>query len=234
MNLLVLTLLLVATVAFLPRRASSDTWIVIQYDDRPLSADDQRSVALNQAYCKRWGYEHRLVTGGYSDVPPYWAKVMLARDVLRAEPGCRGVFWLDTDAIVVDHSQPLETLASGHFVGAPDNPQWSSPFCAGVWLVRGTPQGRAVVEDWAASYSPVAWTRPWWPGSKWTCSGPWAGPDYEQGAFVERMMPRHADAIKIVYWQRLQSIELGPTVFVCHFAGEFRNRRPAVLSRVQM
>ena len=118
-------------------------------------------------------------------------KVAAVRDVLQLRfpnSGVERVFsggalWLDSDAVVVDVAQPIDSLfvtrGGRSFLYAADpEPVRYSDFNAGVWLVRNTPGGREVMESWLAQFHPEQWTRG--AEGKWSSYAPWAGLAYEQ------------------------------------------------------
>ena len=94
----------------------------------------------------------------------------------------------------------------------PDAPGSASVFNAGVFLVRGTPAGRRILDDWCALYNRSLWTRVPWDGSssssvsvslnipdkqqrslqnwRWQfLARTWAGEAFEQGTFVRHILP---------------------------------------------
>lgn len=68
----------------------------------------------HRAYCQRHGYEYRCLYGGpstrdHSGTPIYWAKVSRHVEAMNSLADGDIVVWLDTDAVIVDPSVPLET-----------------------------------------------------------------------------------------------------------------------------
>jgi hypothetical protein len=125
--------------------------------------------------------------------------------------------WLDMDAVVYDLGRPLDDVgrADKVFLCAPDPPGLASRFNAGVWIVRNTPAGHALMAAWFANYRPSDWTRS--PDGRWSTASDWAGANYEQGAFVEHVLPRHAASIEILPWETLQGVSPAtPGAFALH------------------
>jgi hypothetical protein len=104
-------------------------------------------LVRNAAYAQAHGFEHHFFNEATVDLPVYWQKVYLCRQVLAA--GYDIAIWADTDAVFHDFGRGVESLFQGDevMVGAPDNPYWDAPFNAGVFAVRG----------WYRSDGPLAW-----------------------------------------------------------------------------
>lgn len=158
---------------------------IAQYEDRPLG-DFSPLVAKNESYAKKHGITHILAKSGWNEYPPWWRKVFMVRELL---PHYDAVLWIDSDAAIVgnDHFQTL--FGGKHFVLSPNPPmlQWESlsmftaPFCAGVWGVRNTPEGRVLMDKWVSAYDSMLWKKS---GDSWIhTKGMYAGMAYEQGAF---------------------------------------------------
>lgn len=194
---------------------------IVQYDDRP--PDQVEYVPLlskiNAFYAKRRGYHyffHDLIT---PEIPPYWAKVALVHRYLTE--GFDIVMWLDSDAVVHDFHRKIESLfAPGTaFVYAPDCPKWGGVFNAGVFAVKRVAE--PMIRDWLSCFQPSAWRREGGKGGKWVSTGGWAGATYEQGSWVEFIMPKYAEQLHCVGWKVLQSPFPLPESFTLHFAGAF-------------
>lgn len=205
----------------------SPSWLVLQYDNRPLSDIDKEFVKRNQAYCDLHGYKYLLVNQDDGILPPYWTKVKLVQDHV---PHYRGVMWLDTDAVMVS-STSIESLfpSDKHMMFSPDAPLWAlqSPFNAGVWMVRNTEQGNAILKKWMDCYRPEQWNKN---GSVWTSMGIWAGDTYEQGAFSSFVLPHVATWVHSVDWSVLQDVKKTEVAFSLHFSDHQKSLRSAFLS----
>jgi hypothetical protein len=203
---------------------------VLQFDTRPPEQLGELMVLVqrNRAYAARHGYEHLFIGEARFDLPVYWQKPSLAREVLEA--GYDLVLWLDTDAVVHDLDRPVDALFEGAetMAASGDNPLWSSPFNAGAFAVRG-PQGAALMARWAALFAGTAWART---ETAWICRGEWAGPDFEQGAFVRSLVPEltAGGALRLLDWRVMQAPFPLPGAFSLHFAGAFKANLPAYLS----
>lgn len=221
----------------------------------------------NECYASRHGYDYKLHTGEFEDgqgISPYWGKV---KAVLENMARYDYILMLDTDAVVHDVARPMPSLVAPHkaFVYSGDSEAlgFDSPFCAGgrdihlhhgwrrgrthcaycmcghagVFLVRTCDKMRALFERWLSIYP----ASKWWKDETgvWVCKKgtPWAGSDYEQGAFVEHFLTPIKRTETECYRNRrefghllqpvsprvLQSGEefrATPESFTVHFAGE--------------
>ena len=192
---------------------------IVQYDNR----DDEQLgwmrslVNLNMRYANKHGYQHFFFRNIPFDVPPYWAKPWVVQNAF--ERGFDIVLWLDSDAVVHDQDKTIESFFEGDelFIYAPDCSIWSSPFNAGAFFVKK--EASHIMEEWMGLYDSSNWKKE---DGVWKCRGPWAGPDYEQGAFIEHLMPKYKKDLKEVDWRILQNPYPIEETFVVHFAGQFR------------
>jgi hypothetical protein len=192
---------------------------IVQYDNR---SDEQLGslcdlIDTNARYAKRYGYTHAFQRGSSFGIPNYWVKPWAVLDAFSR--GFDIVMWIDSDAVIHDFNRPIESLFKGDelFVYAPDCPEWSGKFNAGVFVVKR--EGRHIVEDWVNLYDSTKWFQS---DGHWHCRGEWAGPDYEQGAFTKHLVPRYESSLGKVDWRVLQSPYPVRESFTVHFAGHFR------------
>ncbi len=222
------------------------TWLILQYDNRQVSSEFQLLVQLNRQYAKRHGYEYKFISKQYP-MPPYWIKVKLTKDFLEEKlPNghhkYKGVMFIDTDAVIVKQEKSLEQLTAPHkdFMAAADInyryfPNQQSPFNAGIFIVRNTMKARKLFDDWMNVYEGVK--RFWiFNGTTWHTNGNWAGAFYEQGSFVDQVLPKHGATIDLVNEQILQAQyiperePIRPETFVIHFSHTRKNLQlPAFL-----
>jgi hypothetical protein len=113
---------------------------------------------------------------------------------------------------------------------AGDQPQWEAYMCAGVFVVKNTRLAREFFDEWLAKYDPTAWnfddvTK------KWTCSGEWAGPKYEQGSACELVQSEKfsgaasgkSHVLKLPWYQLNNHNYKRPNRgFAMHFAGIYK------------
>ena len=154
-------------------------------------------------------------------MPPYWAKV---KHVLEQLPNYKGVFWLDTDAVVVKPDS-IDSFfpETKHMMFSPDATIWAnqSPFNAGVWMIRNTKQGNEIMSKWMSLYDSSMWRKE----DKWNSLGIWAGDTYEQGAFSSHMLPLYRDIVHKLDWSVFQDIKKTDRSFALHFAAEQKQYR---------
>jgi hypothetical protein len=160
-------------------------YAIAQYEDRDLG-DFAPLIAQNQKYAKLHKIVHVLAKSGWENYPPWWRKVFLVRELLQEYDA---VLWVDSDAAIVGTEHFKSLFNDKHFMLSPNPPMmnseslsmFSAPFCAGVWGVRNSPEGRVLMDKWASSYDKSMWKHV---GNTWIhTSGVYAGFAYEQGAF---------------------------------------------------
>jgi hypothetical protein len=195
-------------------------WAIAQYDDRVLDAKTRRLVNKNRAYCRKHGYDYVYEKKKY-DLPSWWRKVSMVKRLLESGK-YEGVLWLDTDAAVHDENRRLEDLVvegkSFYYAGEP--PKGPFVFNAGVWMVLNDTKGREIIHDWMACYSPKNWKHA---EGRWESSNSWAGPTYEQGAFIKYILPKFKKYLRKFPYQVLQSHCPTSETFIVHFMGEFKD-----------
>jgi hypothetical protein len=199
---------------------------VVQYDNRA-SVRFQKLIAHNALYCRRHGYDHvlrgALAEGSedpYASISPYWAKVKACLDLLEQHT-YDAIVWLDTDAVIWNHSIALEDiLQDSTMIFANDT---HASFNAGVWSIRGDDLGLKILREWWGLYNPNAWERD--AENNWKCAGFFAGEDYEQGSFVTNLFPKyrcHIGYLEAYVLNGDDPYELNS--FVLHFYGDRKNR----------
>lgn len=196
------------------QRGGSLPWAVIQHDDRKLSDIDKGLMNRNKHYCQKWGHEYLYTIDGHEDMPPYWRKVFLVKDALATDK-YKGVLWLDTDAAIHGMDTDLNSLVEEdkHFYKSPDITPTNKVFCAGVWFVMNTAIGKEIMAKWAEQYDRKAWTN----NGKWATSGTWAGTNYEQGSFIEKVVPQYSANMKDYPETFLQALYPVNNPFILHF-----------------
>ena len=116
--------------------------------------------------------------------------------------------WMDTDAVVHNFETPIDKAGKPEktFICSPDPSGigMSAQFNAGVWIVKNTDVGRAIMNSWMSAYDPVHWTDA---DGKWIAKQGWAGETFEQGAFEKNILPRYRSSIEILPWHILQGID---------------------------
>lgn len=202
---------------------------VFCYETRSQS-NFQKLRALNTAYCKLHNYTF-LYFDAPINYPPFWAKVKLGYDLLASEK-YDILFWIDSDVVIHDTSICLESIYSTFgqqkdifFMKSTDNHKWTSPFNAGVWLVKQCPRALEFFQDWFASYPSDRWHQ--MSQNNWKClqCHEYAnGLEYEQGAGTKLLQsPKYAPFVTTFHWTIFQPYEIQDTVpFTLHFCGDFK------------
>jgi len=208
-------------------RKASKSWLIVQYDDRPLNKNHTEFIRRNQIYAKKHGYYYTFINKGYTDLPPYWRKVAIVRDYLNTDK-YKGIMWLDTDAVIFNMNISLDHVGdtTKHFFKA-TNSTGNQIFNAGVWTVKNTIAGKKIMEKWMELYDPSKWKQN---GKSWSTDSNWAGEDYEQGAFAYKIVPRYNKNINTLNEPFLQGVypKMGEkhhdNVFVYHFYNVYKAR----------
>jgi TusA-related sulfurtransferase len=193
---------------------------LVQYDNR---SDQDLGymcdlIKLNADYAKKHGYTH-IFNRDRHDLPPYWVKVFIVLDALKQ--GFDIVVWLDSDAVVHDFDRKIESFFEGYesFIYASDCGTWPEFFNAGIFFVKKS--ATPIVEDWAALYDKTMWVND---NNFWRhCKGRWAGEAFEQGSFIDNIIPKYEKVLKKIDWRIIQCPYPIPESFVVHFAGQFRS-----------
>lgn len=208
---------------------------IVQFDNRsdadlhPLDL----LIARNALYCRKHGYHHAFLRSHDRDIPVYWLKCHLMEEFLSA--GFDIAVWLDTDAVIHDLEIPIESFFDGReiFVYSGDVPIWenTSPFNAGVFFCKGG-QCRELMQDWLSHYPADSWEKR---DNGWVCKDAvWAGPAYEQGCFVNHVLPRYRSTplFKPLSWKVLQSPYPLDESFTLHFTRLMRGNSYVYLANL--
>ena len=196
------------------RHCNETKMCIVQFDDRP-RITWQDSLAILATYnenrchamsCCQYVFKSSIA----SAVSPYWAKVLATKEVLEENrQTCDYVFWIDDDAALHPNTTVndlVQLFGDKSFVLAPDPPclevtlKFAPELCrpmvfnAGVWGVRQSTWGNEIMSTWAKQYpTNNSWVQNA-TSQQWDCvradnqSCVWAGDQYEQGAFVSKIM----------------------------------------------
>jgi hypothetical protein len=149
---------------------------LIQHDDR---TDQELGsvrflVGLNRAVCEAdSGCRHVFTRESFDGrVEPHWQKLLAIRAALSR--GCTHAVWLDSDAALHTSraAQMLSAFGGRSFFVSPDPPaeltsrffgadvvgSWGAPMNAGIWGVRNTRHGLALLDAWIALYPSHLWS----------------------------------------------------------------------------
>jgi len=164
---------------------------------------------------RRVGVDHLFLTETEFKISPYWVKVFLVDKYLSQYDY---IIWLDSDAVIFNWSL-LPTLEKD-FIYTTDPPSFNyvtyGTFNAGIFIVKNSSIGRAIISDWKAGYDPEKWS---FTGT-WNCPDQWAGPSYEQGYFCEHLLEKYSKHLQKVPQNIMQAYsihDIVPETFAMHF-----------------
>lgn len=213
--------------------------LVLQYDDRkkiPFLALRKQ----NRAYASKHGYNYHLEKHD-KHLPPYWMKPYLC---LKYSTKYKYILWLDSDAVVHDSSITLPELfpANKSVVFSQNKPEFMAPnppslWNSGVFAIKSCTDSREILLEWLRHYPRDLWRKA---KGVWTCRKnsykcPWAGIDYEEGAFVHYILknPKYKPFLYCYPHYFMQGhMPVHPKCFVLHFASTFKTQIPSYLSTV--
>lgn len=186
----------------IPKLSKKSHIAILQIEDRN-NPFFELAININKSYCNQHQIDHILHTTGPTDKPPYWWKVVGIIDLLKSNQ-YDIICWMDSDAYVYDTKRDIRTFFSNtkneSIIICPDPPPWKSKFMAAVFMVKNNHTSVSIFDNWLKMYNPNSWKK--MSNDKWQYigNGTWAGTDYEQGAFVEEIMPKYQPNIKILPW----------------------------------
>lgn len=218
---------------------------IVQFDSRDLGRRYSLYAANNEAVCHSssvpctYIFSNGNGTSFGTDVyPTYWGKVLAVQTAIH-EADCGVAFWIDMDAVITSADvAKLELAMDGRAMLVSADPYWvvNTSFNAGVWGVRNNEDGRMLINLWTSLYNSSKWMKgvDITGAPQWTCSDNplsegaescvWAGADYEQGAFEQKILPMYGPAsndhkITTVEWRVLNNIDChaDDTALVHHF-----------------
>jgi hypothetical protein len=212
-------------------RRIRNTWLILQYDDRELNNNDKKLMERNEEYAKKHGYKYKFIDSGHTDIPPYWRKVSLVKELL---PKYKGILWIDTDAVIFDLSKTLDSITTSRHSMFISRDNWRATkdhFNAGVWLIKNTPEMNTLMSDWEDLYSEKDWLKN--SGGKWHTTGKWSNITYEQGSFIKNILIKYKKYIKWLPCNILQgAIEDIHTLrkpFIIHFMATLKEYIPGFI-----
>ena len=123
----------------------------------------QHSIDINRDYCKRWGYDFKVVTQNTTpDLPINFAKIQSALDFAEGVP--EYIVHIDADAIIIKKDYPITNIIHKYFgsnkltsfIAAEDC--YSKDICSqpgrinsGVFIVKNNYFGRLILKKWLSS-----------------------------------------------------------------------------------
>lgn len=160
-------------------------FIVLQMEDRKQS-ELETLMSYTSKKTLEYGGQYFFLES-FSELPPYWRKVFGLQFLMKKFPKTKLFMWVDSDAYLVNN--PLKFIDDKEYSMwiSPDAPRYSSPFCAGVFIVRNDKNGQQIIKEWTSYYKSEDWK---FSDGKWSTNGVWAGETYEQGSFIKNLLPR--------------------------------------------
>lgn len=108
---------------------------------------------------------------------------------------------------------------------SPDVPtKYSAPFCVGSFIIRNNKECRNIIEEWKTYYNPSDWVKV--DTNKWKTDKSFAGTEYEQGSFIEKMLHRKELKICVLPYYVFNETNVDkPTddSISIHLAGEYKD-----------
>ena len=144
-------------------------------------------------WCEYKNIEYQRYDGYRDDMVHYWWKVFKLNEIMNDHPECEYIMWFDSDIYIWDFDKDPRDFMEPHldFIAAhdPDDPKDTEEwFNAGVFCIRNSENGKALVNKWMSLYDSTKWFKNY--DGKWTTDDRWAGPNYEQGAFCEQILQK--------------------------------------------
>jgi hypothetical protein len=188
-------------------------------------------IQRNKDVATKYGFDHVFLSHGDETIPHYWQKVFALDQLMHERKDIDLFMWLDSDAFIIQWSKKnvfhLVSNDSQNVMWiSPDAPKYYASFCAGAFLVRNNSQGRDIIGRWKSLYQPKMWTKH--DNGSWISNGEFAGPYYEQGAFIEHILP-HANelGIKVLPYYVFNEINCdspNPASITVHLAGNYKDQ----------
>jgi len=157
------------------------TTVVVSFENRDLKF--KGAFRQNhQDYCDIHGYKYVALDSHHMEtqLPPYWLKVFIVRELLM-DTDNDIIMWIDSDAkFESNHTSVSSMICENKSIAlSKDKPihKYPGKINTGVFIVNKN--SIFLLDRWMNKYSPAKWTNN---DGEWTCSGKWAGEDYEQGS----------------------------------------------------
>lgn len=213
-------------------RPSPHVLIFMYYDTNHGFEEFAREA--NESYCREHGYTFVVLTKGYEDIPPWWRKVFLLRDLMNQYPWVHYFMWMDSDAAFVKQRYiPVGLLFEENnkaiHAGIDPLPEQMGLLNAGVFAIRNCAVGRKFVKEWASRYLPETWCNTLQTPKctfsldlgSWKTSGGWGQETFEQGVLNDLVKQEPYRSHFVAYEPHFFS-ELDPrkVSFVQHMMGK--------------
>uniref|UniRef100_A0A6C0EEF1 Nucleotide-diphospho-sugar transferase domain-containing protein n=1 Tax=viral metagenome TaxID=1070528 RepID=A0A6C0EEF1_9ZZZZ len=206
--------------------------LVLQIEDRSDNNFLNENMQLNNEICNENNIQYKFLYKSQDNVPPYWGKVFEIDRIIsdKSNSNIDYVFWIDSDAFFLHFHKNrlidfLNKYSNYSMIITKDPPPWNMNFNAGVFIVKNDSYSREIFSYWKSLYNPNNWRME---GNKWKTDKPYAGDDYEQGAFVTNILSnnQYSAYIKTVPYYILNNnscTENTNETIVTHLAGRIKD-----------
>ena len=204
--------------------------VVLQIEDRSDNNFLNENMQLNKEICNENNMQYKFLYKSQDNVPPYWGKVFEIDRILNDNSNVDYIFWIDSDAFFLHfHKNRLTDFLNKYsnysMIITKDPPPWNMKFNAGVFIVKNDSYSREIFSYWKSLYNPNNWRME---GNKWKTDKPYAGDDYEQGAFATYILSnnQYSAYIKTVPYYILNNnscTENTNETIVTHLAGRIKD-----------
>ena len=140
-------------------------------------------------YAKKHGYEYIFINNYFNDLnlPIYWKKLQLLKDLMENYKTVDYFIWLDSDSIITHPEIPIEYLldmdeTKSIFIGKDYPCRKIDPYCAGVFIIKNNSIGYQFITDCITTY---LYRSKCIDNNKYILKGKYAGECYEQGIMNE-------------------------------------------------
>jgi len=176
--------------------------------------------------------QYKFLYKSQYNVAPYWGKVFEIDRIIsdKSNSNIDYVFWIDSDAFFLHFNKNkltdfLNKYSNYSMIITKDHPPWNMKFNAGVFIVKNDSYSREIFSYWKSLYNPNNW---WMEGNKWKTDKPYAGDDYEQGAFVTYILSNnqysaHIKSVPYVILNNSSCTENTNETIITHLAGRTKD-----------
>jgi len=199
-------------------------YCIVQYDNRELSENHKKFMEINKEYCKKHNYSYKFFNYKDENLPVFWLKVKIVKELLYTDE-YEGILWLDTDAVIKNTDKTLDSFGDTNTAFIMSNDQYPMqyddlnkyPFNAGCWIVKNSSNGKLILSDWLNTYNQNSWKKNDRGNLRTNTS--YGGDEYEQGMFVNKILPKYKDNILILPWYIFHAFDVSQNkdIFILHF-----------------
>lgn len=206
--------------------------LVLQIEDRSDDNFLNENMQLNNKICQENSIQYKFLYKSQDNVPPYWGKVFEIDKIItdKSNSNIDYIFWIDSDAFFLNFNKNklidfLNKYSEYSMIITKDPPPWKMNFNAGSFIVKNDSYSLEIFSYWKSLYNENNW---WIEDNKWKTNKPYAGDDYEQGAFASNILTnnQYSTHIKVVPYYILNNTsctENTDETIITHLAGKHKN-----------